>query len=181
MMGETLGGVGEKSPPIAETILEVVGNFPSCAALDDAIRRLEFCGFPRTDLSLPEPAPPSRATPETGAEDPHMEDDNETVRALHTGLAGSAAALLAAGVTVATGGFGAPAAIAAIAAGAAGGGLAFSISKGSEQDLQKHREALAAEGRLLLAARIADEAKLACAEDAMRAAGATRIEHVLRA
>lgn len=179
-MGETLAGVGESSAPMADSVLEVLGCFASSGALNDALHRLQLCGFPRTDLSLPEAHAPSRSTPDAGAEDPNTEDDNETMRALHTGLAGSAAALLAAGVTVATGGLAAPAVIAAVAAGAAGGGLAFSVSKGSAQDLEKHRDALAAQGALMVTVRISDEAKLVCAEDAMRAAGATHIHHVVR-
>ncbi len=102
------------------------------------------------------------------------------MRVLHTGLAGTAAALLAGGVVVGTGGLAAPAVAAAVAAGAAAGGVAFSISKGADQDLHEQREKLAAAGDLVLEVRVDSPAMQERAETTMRAAGATRIEPVVR-
>jgi len=179
-MGDTLAGTGTRSQPIASAILEVRGCFPSDSALENAIDRLRLAGFDRADINLPVNASPSESTPEHGAEDPHTEDDNQQMRTLHASLAGTAAALLAAGVVIGTGGAAAPAVAAAVAAGAAAGGVAHSVSHGSDNDLHRQREAAAARGELILAVHVPDTVKQALAEDAMRAAGATRVEAVVR-
>ena len=175
-MSDTETRTATPGPPIAETVMELRGFFPGDAAVQDAIGRLAMAGFDRADLSLPVPAPPSQATPDQGAEEPHTEDDDRQTRALHASLAGSAAALLAAGVVIGTGGAAAPAVAAAVAAGAAAGGIAHTASRGADEAQHEEREAAAARGELVLAVRVADPLKQADAEAAMRAAGATRVE-----
>lgn len=179
-MGDTLAGTGTRSQPIAGAILEVRGFFPSDSTIEDAMSRLRLGGFDRADMNLPRAAPPSESTPEQGAEDPHTEDDNQQMRTLHAGLAGSAAALLAAGVVIGTGGAAAPAVVAAVAAGAAAGGVAHSVSHGADNDQHRQREAAAARGELILAVNVSDAARQAEAEKIMRAAGATSVDAVVR-
>lgn len=179
-MSQSPSATATPGPPITETVEEVRGFFTSDAALQDAISRLTMAGFDRADISVPAPVPLGEATPDQGAEAPNTEDDDRQMRTLHASLAGSAAALLAAGVVVGTGGAAAPAVAAAAAAGLAAGGVAHTISRGADETQHEQREAAAARGSLVLAVRVADNAKRAEAEAAMRAAGATRIQSMVR-
>ena len=179
-MSQSESATATPGPPIAETVEEVRGFFPSDGALQDAISRLVMAGFDRTDISLPVPVPPGEATPDQGAAEPHTEDDDRQMRTLHASLAGSAAALLAAGVVIGTGGAAAPAVAAAAAAGLAAGGVAHTVSRGANEAQHEERNAAAARGDLVLSVRVADTAKRSEAEAAMRAAGATRIHSVVR-
>ncbi len=100
-------------------ILEAQAVFPSDAALQEAISQLDVAGYDRADLSLPHVVTPAaQATPEQGAENPDSDEDNRQMRTLHASGAGSAAALLAAGVVIGSGGAAAPAVAAAVGAGA---------------------------------------------------------------
>jgi hypothetical protein len=171
----------KSGPVVSSEILEVQGIFPSDAALQDAIQRLELAGFDHADFSLPLTEPPARqATPEAGAENPHLDEDNRQIRTLHASGVGSAAALAAAGAVIGTGGAVAPAVAAAIAAGA--GGALLTETGSHIADAQQHdtREELARQGRLVLAVRAPDAAKQAEAVKIMQASGATRAEAVRR-
>ena len=179
-MSQSRSETATPGPPLAETVEEVRGFFTSDAALQDAVSRLTMAGFDRADISLPMPVPPGEATPDQGAEDPHTEDDDRQMRTLHASLAGSAAALLAAGVVVGTGGAAAPALAAAAAAGLAAGGIAHTVSRGADEIQHEQREAAAAHGDLVLAVRVTDSAKRSEAEAVIRAAGATRVQSVVR-
>jgi len=169
-------------PAISDSVDEVQGIFPSDAALQDAIGRLTLLGFDRADLSLPAASPTAaEATPEQGAEDPHTDIDDTQMRTMHTSMAGAAGAMAAAGITIATGGAAAVAIGAAAAIGAGAAALAHTASRAADQDQHEDREAAAARGELVLSVRIADPAKRQPAEAAMREAGATRVEPVVRA
>ncbi len=114
---------------------EVVGLFRSTDSLEAAISALTSAGWDRSELSLLgqkgtlDPRPPMGGeTAEQAADDPHMarasvvsEPDIRQGRTLATSLAGVAAAFLAAGATIASGG---TALVAIIGAAAAGGGAA---------------------------------------------------------
>ncbi|MBV9735021.1 MAG: hypothetical protein JO209_03855 [Acidisphaera sp.] len=180
-MSDSRSNTAAPGPPIAPTVQEVRGFFASDAALQDAIGRLTLAGFDRADLSLPAAVPAGEATPEQGAADPHTEPDDRQVRTLHASMAGAGAALLAAGVVAATGGAAAPAVAAAAAAGLAAGGAAHLAGRGADAEQHEQREAAAAQGHLVLTARVADNIKRGEAETAMRAAGATRVVSVVRA
>jgi hypothetical protein len=169
-------------PAIGDTIEEVRGRFPSQATLDEAVARLRQEGFDHADLSLPEPVPAAgEATPERGAAPVTTETDARQMRTLHGGMAGAAGAMAAAGAVVLTGGALAPAAAAAVAAGL-GAGAAAEVAEnslGAAAD-RKDQDRAAAEGRLILAARVTSPELRSKAERAMRAAGASEVAAVRR-
>lgn len=155
---------------------EIVGRFDSSDRMDDAIGRLELAGFARAELSLPEPSPPvERSTPDSGAKPPYTDDDAQSARTLHASGAATVAALAAAGVTVGTGGAAAPAFAAAVGAGALAGGATFVVTKASDDQEQRDRDARASAGALLLSVRAPDAARQAEAEGIMRSAGALEV------
>ena len=169
-------------PALTETVQEVRGTFPSDQAIQDAISRLEMAGFDRAAISLPDADPlPAQATPEQGAENPEAEDDSRQSRTLHTSMAASVGALAAAGAVVATGGLALPAVAAAIAGGVGLGAAAEGISKASDKLQHDTREEAAARGELLLSVHLRDPAKQGIAEQAMREAGASQVEGIVRA
>jgi hypothetical protein len=171
----------ESGPPIALTIEEVQGVFPSDARLQDAIARLTQFGFDRADLSLPDTAmPPSQATPERGAETASTEADMRQARTLGAGLAGAVGVMAASGVTIATGGAAAAAAAAAAVAGLGAGVLAKTAGDVADAARHEAREQAAREGRLVLAARITSPDRQVRAEQAMKDAGAIRVASVRR-
>jgi hypothetical protein len=166
---------------MSREILEVQAIFPSDAALQEAMSKLALAGYDRADLSLPHTTPPgAEATPEQGADNPEMDVDKQQMRTLHASGAGSAAALLAAGVVIGTGGAAAPAVAAAVAAGAGGALLTEAGSHVADAAQHDSREAAARAGRLVLAVRLRDEKRTEDALDIMRRAGATRAEAVRR-
>ena len=57
-------------PALDQTVFEVQGHFPSDAALQDALTRLNAAGFDRAQLSLPDEQATDTATPTEGAENP---------------------------------------------------------------------------------------------------------------
>jgi hypothetical protein len=117
---------------------EVVGLFRSPESLEAAISALTSSGWDRSELSLLaqkgafDPKPPiGRETAEQAADDPRTsrapvvsEPDIRQGRTLATSLAGVAAAFIAVGATVVTGG---TALAAIIGAAAAGGGAAVAV------------------------------------------------------
>ncbi len=180
-------------PAIEATIDQVEGHFPSDAALQEAVGRLTRLGFDRATLSLPAADPrATRATgaagaaghiddtPEAGAANPNLEDDQRQARTLGSSTAAAAAAMLGAGVVVATGG----AALAAVAAAAGGaavaGGGVFAATSAADTADHDGREAAAAAGELRLAVTVRGADELARAEVAMREAGASRVATVHR-
>jgi hypothetical protein len=163
------------------TIDQVEGHFPGDAALQDAVGRLTRLGFDRAALSLPVPrADADGATPEGGATNPNMEDDQRQARTLGSSTAAAAAAMLGAGVVVATGG----AALAAVAAAAGGAALAgggvFAATNANDVADHTGREAAAASGELVLAVTTHGPEESTRAQAAMREAGATRVNTVRR-
>jgi len=171
----------QPGPEMADTLLIVRGAFPSDAALQDAVGRLTLAGFDRAEISLPVPAgTPGAAAPEQGAENPDTADDDQQMRTMHTGMAGTAGAMLAAGVVVATGGAAIPAVAAAVAAGLAAGGVAHTVSRGANETRHEEREAAAGRGELFLEVRATTALKRSAAEAALREAGATRIERIVQ-
>ncbi len=168
-------------PALAPDIDEVQGVFLSNAALEDAIAALTGAGFDRADLSLPLASPPaSQATPERGAEPVTTETDMRQARALGAGLAGSVGMAAAAGLTVATGGALAAAAAAGLVGGVGAGALAETLGNAAATNGREARDAAAQAGTLVLAVRIAAPERRSRAEEAMRAAGATKIAAVRR-
>lgn len=168
-------------PVVNDTVEEVQGIFPSDAALQEALSKLTMAGFDRADFSLPETRPaPGHATPEGAAANPDTDVDNRQMRTMHASMAGSAAAMAAAGIVIATGGAAAPAVAAAAAAGAAGGLGANAASTAADRAQHDEREQAARDGRLVLSVHAADPARRQQAEALMREAGATRVEAVRR-
>jgi hypothetical protein len=117
-------------------------------------------------------------TPEAGTKAARTDADARQARTLGASTAAAAAALAAAGITVATGGAAAPAVAAAVVAGGAAGGSVFAAHDLADNIEQDDRETRAAHGDLVLAVRIASDAKRASAEAILRAAGATSIDAV---
>lgn len=168
-------------PAISRQILEAQGLFPSDAALQAAISQLELAGYDRADLSLPRVATPAaKATPEQGAENPHVEGDNVSMRTLHASGAGSAAALLGAGLVIGSGGAFAPAIAAALGAGVGGALLAEAGSHISDAAQHESRERAARAGALVLAVRLREESQVQDALEIMRRAGATQAQALRR-
>jgi hypothetical protein len=163
-------------PELETGVTEVVAVFPDTAALEDAISRLTLTGFDRADLSLPVAEPSvDQATPETSATPVYTDTDRRQARTLGTSMAAAAAAMGAAGLTVATGG----GALAGIAAAAIGGGAAAAatnaIGPGTEGIAQANGEMAGEGGELRLSVRVACSERRAAAESAMRAAGGQQI------
>ena len=171
-------------PALPEEVEEVQGIFPSDAALQTAIDKLERHGFHRAELSLPIARPDSSDNnPSAGAENPNTEDDARQTRTLHASMAGSTAALLAGGIVVMASGGAAlvPAGIAAAAAGLGVGGAGAMLSTAANRAEHELREEAAAAGQLVLAVHVSDPAQFPVVEQAMEEAGATKIARVVRA
>lgn len=152
---------------------EVRAHFADSERMQDAISRLSVAGFDRADISLPDPVD---LGPDSGAQAADTEEDARQARTVHTSGVASAAAIAAAGITVATGGAALPAAAAAIAAGGLLGGATWAASSAANADTQADRDAKAASGLLVLSVRAPTPAKRAEAETLLRQAGGTDIE-----
>ena len=171
--------MSKAGPAIATEIDEVHAVFASDAAMQEAVARLTQAGFDRADLSLPA-ASPAMATPEQGADTVTTDADMRQARTLGTSLAGSAGALAAAGITIATGGA-ALLAVGAAAAVGAGAAVLAGAAGGAAKDIQHtERENAAARGELLLSVRTPDARKAELATELLQAAGATRVEAITR-
>jgi hypothetical protein len=156
---------------------EVTATFPTSESMQEAMKRLSLAGFDRADLSLPDKdVPAERATPEAGAQTPDTPDDAQQARVVHTSTAASAAAIAAAGLTVASGGAALPVIAATVLAGAAVGGATFTVSTWANSSTQADRDRKAASGTLVLSARAPTREKQAEAEAILRAAGGTDIQ-----
>jgi hypothetical protein len=166
---------------MSDTLREVQAVFASDAALQDGIAGLTLAGFDRAEISLPASNPrPAEATPEQGAEDPDTREDGAQLRTMRTSMAGAAGALAAAGVTIATGGAAAVALVAAAAVGAGAAGVAHTASRVEDGAQHAAREEQAARGELVLSVLAKDAQRQATAVDALRIAGAVRVEPVTR-
>lgn len=162
------------SPPLAASIRELQGFFPSEDALRDAVARLTQAGFDRAELSVPSGAPGMDAAP------PQTEVDQRQARTLGTSMAAGSGAMVGAGIAAAAGIAVAPIAAAAVAGGLAAGALveaAASAAKSAEDTAERQR---AEAGDLILTVRLRDEGRRIEAERALREAGATRWEVVER-
>ena len=173
--------MSKDGPVLTAGVAEVQGIFPTDAALQDALGRLRMVGFDHADMSLPATQPAAgEATPNQGAADPMMEDDQRQARTLGTSIAGTVGAFAAAGATVATGG---AAAVVIAAAAAAGAGSALAVNaaataaKNSEDET---RDDAAAAGHLVLAVHAPTAEKRADAERIMMEAGATSVASIER-
>lgn len=172
----------KEGPSLGETVQEVRGCFPHDAAIQDAISRLSMAGFDRSEISVPDADPtPLHATPEQSAENPNTEDDSRQARTLHASMAGSIGAMAAAGAVIATGGAALPAVAAAVAGGLGLGAATEGVSRAADKVQHDTREEAAARGELLLSVHLRDPARRGVAEQAMREAGASRIDAVERA
>src|SRR5215469_13550407 len=88
-----------KAGPAIGALHEVRAAFGDPDAMQQAVARLEMCGFDRADLSLPE----------AGAKPVDTDEDARQARTLSTSSAAAAAGLAAAGAVIASGGAAAPA------------------------------------------------------------------------
>jgi hypothetical protein len=171
----------DHSPVLNNAISEVHGLFATDAALQDAVGKLTLAGFDRAELSLPAASPrPADATPAAGAAAVGTETDTRQMRTLLSSTAGVAAAMGAAGLTIATGG--AAAAVFAAAAGGAAlaGGATAAATSAAGNAQQDARDQAADAGELVLAVRAPTNAEAARAESVLHEAGAMRVERVVR-
>lgn len=171
----------QSGPQMSRTMHEVQALMPSDAALQDAINRLKTHGIDHADISVIEGQPrPADNTPEQGAENPYTEEDNSQLRTMHASMAGTIGAMAAAGAIIATGGAAAVGVATAAAIGAAIGGGAMTETGSLILDSRQHerREKAAREGRLVIAVTVRDPAREGGVQEALRGAGATRVESV---
>jgi hypothetical protein len=156
---------------------QVRATFADADRMQDAVSRLSTSGFDRAELSLPSAEGASSALA-AESRPASTEADARQARTLGASLAGTAAALAAAGVTIASGGAAAPAVAAAVVAGGAAGGTAYAVHGAANQAEQQERDARAEAGDLVLTVRARTAAKQSEAETILRAAGATHIETI---
>jgi hypothetical protein len=175
MVDETIPG-DRSGVVLAPVMTEVVGVFPSNAAIEAAVGWLAQAGFDRADLSLPVPDPSAaQTTPETAASPVMTDDDRQQARTLGTSMAAATAAIAAVGITVATGGAAAAGIAAAVIGGGVAGAAANAVAQGSEGLVQANREMAGAAGELRLSVRVDTPERRAAAEAALRAAGGQQV------
>jgi hypothetical protein len=156
---------------------EVRARFDSPDRMQEAVEKLSVSGFDRADFSLPSGGHSlDEATSEDAAKPASTEADARQARTLGSSTAGAAAALAAAGITIATGGAAAPAIAAAVLAGGAAGGATFAATGAASGAEQHEREAQAAVDELVLSVRTRDDAQQSRATSILQAAGATSVE-----
>ena len=160
---------------------EIQAIFADQARFDEAMDRLRMSGFDRAALSVPAATPhPADATPEAGADNSNTPIDRQQIRTLAGSTAGVTAAMIGAGVTVATGGAAALAAGVAIAAGALVGGATHAATAAGTATETDRRDDSAARGTLVLAVLVRDDTEAARATETLHACGAIRVEPVTR-
>lgn len=181
-MSDTTGLVMQDgSPAVATQVEEVQGQFPSNAAMQDAVGRLTLAGFDRAALSLPKPHPAgSENTPEEGADAVTSDVDKRQLRTMGTGMAGYLGAAAAAGATIATGGAAGLAIAAAVAVGAGAAAAASTGATAVEDSDTEELDRMAAAGQLVLAVRATSDEQAQTAMRLMTEAGATRTAQVTR-
>lgn len=173
-----MSGASKNGPTLAQEVYEVQGHFPSDAALQDALSRLNAAGYDRAQLSLPDER--GIGTPTEGAETPTDAIDKTQLRTMGTSMAAYAGAVVAGGATLATGGL-ASVAIAAAAAVGIGTGLTANAASNAADaaDVARHDE-LGAAGKLVLAVRTTTAQEVEQATALMTQSGATDVQRVSR-
>ena len=166
---------------LAADVHEIQAIFGEQDRFDEAMDRLRMAGFDRAALNVPAATPHAgAATPEAGAANPDTPIDRQQIRTLAGSTAGVTAAMIGAGVTVATGGAAALAAGIAVAAGALVGGATHAATAVGTSNETEARDAKADRGTLVLAVVVRDEAEAARATETLHACGALRVETVTR-
>lgn len=167
-------------PALTDEVQELQARFPNDAALQAAMSKLEFAGFDHADLSLPDPEA-MVDTPDS-AEAASGGVDRAQLRTMASGMAGTTAGFAVAGVLLATGGVAAPVVAALGGASAIGTVLATSgVSNATDAAGVAARDALGAEGKLVLAVRVRSAEMTAKGEAALREAGGTDIKAIVDA
>ncbi len=160
---------------------EVVGQFPSDAALHEAMDRLSAAGFGRNRLGTPklpdEPGLPTAAHTDAAK----TEDDTRQLRTLRSSTAAAAAAMAGAAAVVATGGAAAAAIAVAAGAGLAAGGGMVAANNAADAVTSTQREAARGAGSLRLIVALSTASEQAVVEQAMRDAGAISVSVERRA
>jgi len=177
-----MSGTTQDGPRLEQDVFEVQGHFPSDAALQDALSRLNAAGYDRAQLSLPDEqqAMAGTGTPSEGAENPTDSIDKTQLRTMGTSMAAYAGAVVAGGATLATGGL-AGAAIAAAAVVGIGTGLTANAAGNAADaaDVARHDE-LGSAGQLVLAVRTTTMQEVEQATALMTQSGATDVQRVSR-
>jgi hypothetical protein len=157
---------------------QVRATFGNPEQMQNAVGRLSVSGFDRAEMSLPTEnvASGHGGTLGDASKPAATDEDARQARILGASTAGSAAALAAAGITIATGGAAAPAIAAAALAGVAAGGGTFAVHEAADRNEQHTREAQAAAGDLVLTVHAKSAEKQQEAASILREAGATNIE-----
>lgn len=171
-MSENIENV--EQPALSDDVQELQASFPNDAALQTAIGELELAGFDHADLSLPDAEAPVDTPDSAEAATDHV--DRGQLRTMASGMAGTAAGMVAAGVIVATGGLAAPV-VAAVGGASALGTIAVTSGASAAKDAAdaKTRDELGAAGKLILAVRIRSADWREKALNVFQAAGATAI------
>ena len=160
---------------------EIQAIFGDQARFDEAMDNLRMSGFDRAALSVPDATPhPAQATPEGAASNPDTPVDRQQLRTLAGSTAGVTAAMIGAGVTVATGGAAALAAGVAVAAGALVGGATHAATAAGTGTEAAVRDEKAERGTLVLAVLVRNDDEAARATETLHASGAIRVEPVSR-
>jgi hypothetical protein len=169
-MSDHAGGTSE--------LRQVRATFANPDQMQDAVGRLSMLGFDRAEMSVPSEnvASGHEGSLAEASKPASTDEDARQARVLGASTAGSAAALAAAGITIATGGAAAPAVAAAVLAGTAAGGGTFAVHQAADKNEQDNREAQAAAGDLVLLVHAKSAEKQQQAESILRAAGAINIE-----
>ena len=167
-------------PALSDEVQELQAHFPNDASLQTAIGQLELAGFDHADLSLPDPNAAVDTPDSAEAATDHV--DRGQLRTMASGMAGTTAGFAVAGVLLATGGVAAPVVAALGGASALGTVLATSgVSNAVDSAGATARDALGAEGKLILAVRTRSPELAAKAEAALREAGGTDITGIVDA
>ncbi len=169
------------NPALPDAVEEVQAIFRSQDQLEAAMNRLNADGFDRADFSLPNTNPATHeATPNLGAENPTTQEDRTQLRTMGASMAAASAAIVGAGVVIATGGLLAPAVAVAAGAGLAAGGVVEGAHHASDAVQRDGRDEKAIAGELVLAIRLKDPGRLPQVETVLGECGAIRIERVVR-
>jgi hypothetical protein len=153
---------------------QVCGEFHDKDKLQAALSKLEGSLFQRADLSVRIPGLPDDAS-YTNRETPMREDDVRNLRQLGVGISSYVAAVLAAGVTIASGGAALPAVAAAAAAGGATAAAGEAVGQTAAPRGETTQQEAAEAGGVILMVHAPSPEKQAKAEELLRACGATRV------
>ena len=180
-MSDTNTGMQASSPELKQTVSEVQGSFPSDQAMQDALGRLTLAGYDRADFSLPtDRLDGLAATPNESADNPTDATDQAQLRTMGSSMAGTAGAIAAAGITMATGGAAAVAVAAAAAVGLGAGLGVDAVGAAITKSASDERDERASKGDLILAVRTRDAAQATEVAEIMKQAGASDVTPVDR-